>query len=336
MRSGSTCRRRRPRIAAACLTALAAVLVPILTGTGMRAQSPAAPPDAVFRSATDLVVLQVAVFDPQQRFVSDLRQDDFAVFDDGRRQPIVLFAATAAPLDLMVLLDTSGSMMGRLALARSAATKLISTLNEDDRGAVVLFSDRVQLAAPLTTDHKRLGAAIRYAEPGGRTALYESVYVALRELARTRAADGGLRRQAIVVLSDGDDNASRVTFDDLLEEARRGAGTVFTILPADDSSGARAAALLVSPSTAFEMRMLAEESGGRAFAPASFGDLNGTYEQNAAELGQQYWLAFAPEPGRGDAYRRVSVRVETRPGLRARTRSGYYPARVPASRSAAP
>jgi Ca-activated chloride channel family protein len=281
---------------------------------------------AVFRSRTDLVVLQVAVLDQQHHFVRGLKADDFAVYEEGLRQNILLFASSEAPLDLMVLIDTSSSMMnGRLSLAQDAAIKLLGALRPDDRAAVVLFSSSVRVAHGFTNDVHALASAVRGASPGGATALYEAMYVALGELSRARRDVTELRRQALVVLSDGEDTSSRgVSFDDLLEDARRRGVTMFTILPSppepDPQFDPRGRLL----KTRFQMRQLAEATGGRAFTPASFDQLGGIYDDIAAELGQQYFLAYMPATAVQAGFRRVLVRLDTRPLLSARTRSGYY------------
>jgi Ca-activated chloride channel homolog len=293
-----------------------------LTGAvdAARAQQP-----RPFRSGTELVVLQVSVVDTQRRFVSDLRQEDFAVFEEGVAQPVALFASAAAPLDLMLLLDTSSSMQERMAAAQAAAINVVRTLKAEDRASVVLFSDGVRVARQLTGDTDALEAAIRGASPAGGTALHEALYVALRELARTRRGEGEpLRRQALVVLSDGDDTSSRLEFADVLSEARRSAVTIFTIVPsAPIGEELLNMPLRRRPLAPYDMRQLADETGGRAFAPAHIEELAGVYREIAEELGRQYWLAFE-RISAIDGFRRVSVRMVTQPTLRARTRAGYY------------
>ena len=280
------------------------------------------PPQAVFRTGTDLVVLQVSVVDPERRFVSDLAVADFGVYDEGERQQIATFLSVDAPLDLMVLLDTSSSMAPNLRLVQRAAMNLIGSLKGQDRAAIVFFSDKVQVKEPLTSDARRLQSAIRSASARGTTALYEALYVAQHELAGARQAGGELRRQAIVVLTDGDDTRSSLSFADVLEQARRSPVTIFTITPSAGPDVVRA--LEYEQGIRFGMRELAETTGGRAFAPAAFTDVEPIYGEIAAELSQQYWLGYIPSTDGKAGYRRVSVRVETRPGLRARTRSGYY------------
>jgi len=329
MRSASTCHKRRRFIPSTVLVAALA-----MGAAGARAQTsiPIAPygpagPDR-FRSQTELVVLQVSVVDQHGRFVTGLGVDDFGVFEDGTRQSVTFFAANAAPLDLVLLIDTSSSMFGRMALAQDAAIDLIRTLKPGDRGAVVLFSHTIRIAHPLTGDFPRLETAIRGAVPSGATAVYEALYVTLRDLARSRAEPGEPRRQAVVVLSDGEDNRSHVEFGDLLDEAKRMTTTIFTILPGPFADPDLIDPTRAKPNALFEMRTLAEETGGRAFAPATMADLGRVYREIASELSQQYLLAYAPQPSIVDGYRRIAVRAETHPDLRVRTRSGYSAKRI--------
>jgi VWFA-related protein len=210
-------------------------------------------------------------------------------------------------------------------LAQDAAIRLVRALKPGDRAAVVLFSGSVHVAQPLTGDLSALETAINGARPRGSTALHEALYITQRELARTRQPGGEPRRQAVVVLTDGDDTASRVSFEDVQEESRSSAVTIFTIVPSPFQDPALPA--LRAQGVAFQMRQLAEATGGRAFAPTSPADLQAVFDDIAGELGQQYWLAYARPPDAPAGFRRVSVRVETRPGLRARTRSGFYAGR---------
>ena len=318
----STCRSgaRAAQLAALVALSLTAAVVGLRGQTVDRGRPP------VFRTQTDLVVLQVAVVDPQQRFVPELQVEDFGVYEEGARQNVLLFASSTAPLDLMLVIDTSISMTGRMPLVQDAAINLLRALGPEDRASIVLFSDRVHVARELTGDRALLEAAVREAAPSGATALYEAVYVAMRELASARRRGGGdMRRQGLVLFSDGDDNMSRaVGFEDVIDQARRSAVTVFTILPSLPANAPYRPMDGRAANTVFEMRELAETTGGRAFTPARLTDLAGVYDQIAQELAQQYWLAYAPTNSSPAGYRRVSVRIETRPGLRARTRSGYY------------
>jgi VWFA-related protein len=292
--------------------AMAAALVAAAVATA-GAQGP-----QVYRSATELVVLQVSVVDQQRRYVPDLRAEDFAVFEEGQRQALTLFASASAPLDLTLLLDTSASMRERMHAEQQAAVEFVRTLRPEDRASIVLVSDTARIAREPTGDLDALEAAIRGASPGGGTALYQGIYIALRELARLRRAEP-MRRQALVVLTDGDDTASRLSFADALDEGRRGAVTIFSIvpwLPSDLVFEPR------RPAAPYDLRQLADETGGRAFAPSHIDDLAGVYREIAEELRHQYWLAYVPA-GTSAGFRKVAVRIPSRPELRARTRSGY-------------
>jgi VWFA-related protein len=278
----------------------------------------------VYRAGADLVVLQVAVTDGRHRHVGGLGVDDFAVFEEGAPQQIQMFATADAPLDVMLLIDTSSSMFGKLDAVKRAASDVVGTLRDGDRAGVVLFHTSATFAQPLSEDRAATVAAIRKATPFGSTAMYEAVYLALDALSRSRT-DGSVRRQALVLLTDGADNSSHVTFEHMLGAARTGDVTIFAIIPGSVVSAANQPPLKPTWEDAtlrFQMRQLAEDTGGRSFLmddPAKVGDI---YEQITSELRGQYWLAYAPttiQPG----FRRISVRVLNPPGLRARTRTGY-------------
>jgi Ca-activated chloride channel family protein len=223
----------------------------------------------------------------------------------------------------MLLIDTSSSMEGRLALAKRAAVDLVGALRSGDRAGVILFHTTAAISHPLSDEHEGVIAAIRAAAPSGATAMYDAVYLGLHTLSHTRRAQDEVRRQALVVLSDGADNSSRITFDHALDAARAGDATVFTIvpgLPQGASSG-------LSPpwpdgNLRFQLRRLAEDTGGRAFLTVAAGELEDIYDQIGRELRAQYWLAYEPTATR-PGFRRVSVRVTDPPGVQARTRSGY-------------
>ena len=307
----------------------------VLSGVLAAAQSGA--PPAVYRAGTELVVLQVSVSDAQRRHVPGLRAENFTVFDEGVPQPLAVFATSDAPLDVMLLVDTSGSMDVWLSVAKLAAANLVSSLRPGDRAGLILFDVGATVAHALSDKHDSVIAAIRNVSPGGATALYESVYIGLHTLAQERRADAAVRRQALVVLTDGADNASHIPFEQALNAARSGDVTIFTIMPGIPPPEAMVTPALEwrNATARFEMRRLAEDTGGRAFATANPAALAEVYEQIGNELRAQYWLAYASSAGR-PGFRRVSVRVNDPPGLRARTRSGYIAGSSTRARSTPP
>jgi VWFA-related protein len=333
MLSGSICPERRGTAAAAAAAAIGCLAV----GGAWGAAPEAAPETGLLRSGTELGVLQVSVIDQAGRYVPGLQMEDFAIREEGVRQATTVFSTSAAPLDTMLLLDTSGSMHERMDAARRAARDFVGAQRPGDRAALVTFNERVRIAQALTGDVNALTSAIDEAPAAGGTALYEAIYIALRELARERRDAADIRRQALIVLTDGDDTSSRgIGRDEALAEAQRSAVTIFTILPASEPPRAGAAPPERNAGAEFSLRTLAEHTGGRAFLPSRADDLGGTYMHIAEELSHQYWLGYVPASSPSGGFRRVSVRVLTDPTLRARTRTGYSAAARPTRPSSGP
>ena len=281
---------------------------------------------STFKGAVDLVALNVVVMDRQQRFVSGLTAQNFTVYEDGIPQDLSYFAAGEVPLDLAILLDTSASMMYRLTTAQQAAIGLASALRPIDRLLVMDIKGSANMIAPLSSDLESAKQAIRSTYARGTTALYNGVYLTLKELTKQRKAANDVRRQAIVVLSDGDDTSSLVSFDDVMDLAKESGISTYTImlkaknvLPAYGSLREGHA-----EQSEFAMKALAQETGGRSFFPREVTELAGIYGTIEQELASQYALGYTSKNGRRDgAYRRVVVRVVDREGVQPRTRAGY-------------
>ncbi|MBI4266692.1 MAG: VWA domain-containing protein [Acidobacteria bacterium] len=278
-------------------------------------------------------MLPVTVTDSRQKYVTGLTRTDFHVYEDGALQDLAFFLADPAPIDLAILLDTSVSMSSKMAMAREAALGFVRTLRAGDRAAVVEFNDAVHVRHPLTEDLAPVESAIREANAGGGTALYTALYIALKELARQNPTTGEVRRQAIVLLSDGEDSRSLVTSDQVLELVRRSGIVVYSISLRSASAGPRGRATpdrtshsrswYDSPSD-YLMRTLADASGGRAFFPGELRELGPVYGVIAEELASQYTLGYSPKnPGPDGAFRHLAVRLPSQPGAHARTRQGY-------------
>jgi Ca-activated chloride channel family protein len=288
-------------------------------------------PPATFRSEVDVVALSIVVTDAKQNFVGGLAADNFAVFEDGVRQDVSFFAAGEVPLDLAILLDTSASMTDKIATVQQAAVGFASTLRERDRLLVVDIKDATQILSPLSGDVDAAKRAILATVPRGGTALYNGLYLTLKEMTKQRRSDGDVRRQAIVVLSDGDDTASLLSFDDVMAVAKEAGISIYTITlkskwagPLTGSSSQRQFS-----QADFAMRSLAQETGARSFFPTEITELSGVYGLIADELASHYALGYiSKNPKRDGAFRRLIVRVTDRPGVQTRTRSGYLSARA--------
>jgi Ca-activated chloride channel homolog len=287
-------------------------------------------PGSVFRTGVDLVALNVVVTDGDQKFVTGLSIDDFAVYEDGVQQELSFFASKDVPLDLALLLDTSASMTDKMQTMQEAAVGFAATLRSGDRVSIVDIKDSVKVLHALDDDVQGADAAIRRTTARGGTALYNGLYTALKEMVKQRRQNGDVRRQAIAVLSDGNDTASLVAFDDMMDVAKQAGIAVYTITLKSSyaRNGAHSGSRYFSQSE-FAMKALAQETGARSFFPTSITELAGVYGTIAEELATQYALGYTSKnPKRDGAFRRVVVRIADHPGARTRTRSGYQSARA--------
>jgi Ca-activated chloride channel homolog len=274
---------------------------------------------AAFRSGIELVALTVTVTDNRQRFVNDLSASNFAVLEDGVRQTVAFFGTNDVPLDLAVVIDGSGSMQEKLEPVQEAASGLVRHLRQGDRASLVEFHETVSISEPMTTDVNRVVARLKTITPHGRTGLYDALYVTLRGFADAPPTD--VRRRAIVVLTDGEDTTSVVSYDDVLDLAKRSAIAVYTIT-FDDSEAMNRRRFSAS---AFDMRHLAEQTGALSFFATGAAEVRAIYESIASELSSQYAIGYTSQNASLDGgWRRVVVQVMDRPGVRARSRQGYY------------
>jgi Ca-activated chloride channel homolog len=319
------------------LLLIACVLVAIHANA--QTQEPAttsAPPAATFRSNVDLVALNVVVTNGDQKFVSGLTPADFTVFEDGIQQEVSFFGASDVPLDLAILLDTSASMTGKMELVQQAAIGFLATLRQGDRATIVDIKDATKIMYPLGADLEAAKHAILSTKPRGGTALYNGAYLTLKEMAKERRANSEVRRQAIVVLSDGDDTASLVSYDDLMDLAKQSGIAIYTITMRSQYLVAQAASRGHSyfSQAEFGMKALAQETGARAFFPSQLSELSTVYAIIAEELATQYAIGYSSKNPRMDgSYRRVIVKIADKPGVSTRTRAGYTAPRAPRAAS---
>src|SRR3954454_23826503 len=212
----------------------AVLVVGVVLAAGVMGPMRAGAQGGVYKSGVELVPLTVTVTDRAGRYVPNLTAADFAIFEEGKRQEISHFAAGHVPVDLGILLDTSSSMRDSLAFAQRAASGLVQQLREGDRAAVAGIASTVVFHQSMTPDLTRVGGALRSTHANGGTALYDAVYVALRQYQQERLRSSEVRRRVIVLLSDGIDTSSHVTFADVLDLVRRVEVTVYVVSLADD------------------------------------------------------------------------------------------------------
>ena len=288
-------------VAAACATGLAA--------QGQR-----------IRSGVELVSLNVTVTDGGGKYVTDLTEEEFEVFEDGAKQKLTFFSRTQQPISLALLLDTSASMDERMGIAQEAAIGFARQLRKEDQAEVIDFDSQVRILQAFTNDASTLEKAIRQTTPNGSTSLYNAIYISLKELKKVRAAAASdIRRQAIVLLSDGDDTSSLIEFEEVLDLAKRSETAIYAIGLRQGEIGRRE-----FKEAEFVLKQLANETGGRAYFVTDARELPKIYQTIWDELSSQYAVAYSSgNPKRDGAWRRIQVRL-LRPNTAARTKQGYY------------
>ena len=295
------------RVACVALVAgalLAAAPLPPAPGAGPEGQQA-----GVFRSGAKMVPVYATVTDPQGALVPDLTREDFEILDNTVRQELVVFENQTQPITAIVMLDSSGSMTNSLKLVNAGAEQFIIRLLPQDKAQVGAFNDKVEFSGTFTSDRDELVAALRELDFGNPTRLYDAIDQSLDRLA---AVEG---RRVIVVLTDGDDNSSKVGQGDVLSRALADEVMIYGIgLESDYFDGMRR--VRTNPDRV--VRKLAEETGGGYYLLKATADLNTTFTRIAQELHSQYVLGFSPTLLDGKVHK-LTVNVK-RPGMKARAR----------------
>ncbi|GBC77942.1 hypothetical protein HRbin08_01428 [bacterium HR08] len=264
---------------------------------------------------SDLVLVTVNVLGPRGEWLTGLGPEDFEILEDGVPQRIVFFSGEAGlPLRLVVLVDTSLSVKGRLEFEKQAIARFFrSVMRPRDLAALISISTEAVLRQGLTEDVAQLVTAVRGLKAEGATALYEAVVMAAEFLASVEG------RRAIVLLSDGRDTVSRVTLAHALRRVQEVGATVYAI-NVEEPISANVRELIGE--TALEV--LARQTGGEVFSPTQLEELDPIFARVTEQLRTQYVLGFySTNEARDGAFRRLTVRVK-REGVIARAREGYY------------
>jgi Ca-activated chloride channel homolog len=273
--------------------------------------------DEVVRVNSDLVVLNVTVTDKHGAYVHGLKRADFKLFEDGQEQALAGFGEEETPFAAALLLDISGSMEGRIALARSAAIRFLDGLRPDDNVAVYSFHSEVRQVQDFSFT-RDLAPVVFALDARGMTVLNDAVVRAAGDLAvRTE------KRRAIVVLSDGADTHSAASTDKALNTALAAGATLYTV-DLSDRNAPRAATMAGSAVlTNFAMR-----SGGRYLATPGGQELRTAFASIVEELSNQYTLSYRPtNRARDGRWRAIELKI-SHPDDTARTRRGYRAPKV--------
>ena len=305
------------------LTAVVSLLLVSVPSAPAQAPSPQPtrrPP--TFEAGIEVINLNVSVTDARNRYVTDLTNRDFAVFEDGVRQELTLFSHENLPISMVLMVDSSASMDEKLPVAQEAAVRFIKTLRKEDLARVVQFNDRTTVLQDFSSDLDALEKAVRKTEASGPTALHNALYVTLKELDKQKSGRE-LRRRAVVLLSDGEDTASLVNDEQVIELARKLEISIYAISlrPAHVQDRER----LKFSQAAHLLTALSRDTGGQVYFPNSLSELETVYDRIAEELRTQYSLGYISSNKRRDGkWRRIVVRTPEREDLQVRHKIGYY------------
>ncbi len=274
--------------------------------------------DQILKISVDLVNILFTVADKKGKFITNLKKEDFRVFEDSRPQVVTAFSSeTDLPLTVALLVDTSGSIRDKLRFEQEAAIEFFySTLQRGkDKALLITFDSGVELLQEFTDNPETLADKIRQIRAGGGTALYDAVYLAVEKQLADQAG-----RKVLILISDGDDNSSRVSLTETLEIAQRQDVTIYTI-------STNSAAFFGSKEQDRgdkTLKRFSDETGGKAFFPLKIQDLANSFQGIHQELRSQYTIGYRPTNAKEDGtFRRIRIDVANK-NFKARHRAGYY------------
>jgi Ca-activated chloride channel homolog len=288
----------KPLSAAAALAA--ALSIPLLAQ-----QAP------TFKAGTQVVSIFATVTDTQKRLVPDLTKDDFQVFDNEKPQPLIYFDNSVRPINVVVMLDTSGSMTLTIDLLKQAAEQFLLRLLPEDKGRVGAFNDKIQFNARWSSDRDQMISDAKNLDFGNGTRLWDAAAASLDEL---KTIDG---RKVILLFTDGDDTESKTRLGTVMDRARADEVMIYTI-------GLESKFLGTTTKPDSGLRKIAEETGGGYFELKRATDLAPTFTKVAQELHSQYVIGFAPTQLDNKVHK-LSVKMK-QPGMTAQARRSYLAA----------
>jgi Ca-activated chloride channel family protein len=274
---------------------------------------------AIIKQHTSLVTVDVTVTDKQYRQVSGLSKEHFEVFEDKVRQQIDFFSDEDRPASIGVIFDLSGSMKSKLMRAREALQTFIQTSHNEDDFFLIGFNDRASLLAEFADGDAAL-RKLSYADATGRTALYDAAYLGVEKV-----KEGRHDRRALLIISDGQDNASRYNYGELKKLLKEADVQIYCIGISEEGMYAGS---MMDQQGQVTLEEIARVTGGLAFYPKTFGEMEDAVTRIALVLRHQYSLGYVPVNEQRDGkWRKIKVRVNKpkgMPSLNVRAREGYY------------
>ena len=281
---------------------------------------------ATFSADTRLVVLHATVVDKGGKLVTDLPRAAFHVFEDGADQTLKLFRREDVPVSLGIVIDNSGSMREKRKKVEDAAMALVKASNPQDEVSIVNFNDEAYLDVPMTNEIKKLEEGVGRIDSRGGTAMRDAIDLSMEYLKSKARRD----KKVIVVVTDGNDNASEITLEKLIQKAQQREALIYTLGLLDEEEHREAKRAKRA------LDALATATGGVAYYPKAVSDVGAFTLQVAHDIRNQYTLGYTSSNAALDgSYRQVKVVVDARNHPTVRTRTGYYATPELAKRAAA-
>ena len=302
------------------------ISVLLLAGLALAQAPPAAPTPQddvpLYRSDARLVLLHASVVDKNGRLVTNIPQSAFKVFEDGVEQQLKLFRREDVPVSMGIIVDNSGSMTSKRTRVAAAALELVKQSNPDDEVFIVNFNDDAHFDQPLTNDVRKLQAALARMEARGGTAMRDALSKSIEYVKRNGKKD----KKVLVVVTDGNDNSSDISLEQLLRQAQNSDVLIYSIGLLNEEEAREA------KSAKRALKALAEASGGLDYYPKSVSDVEEITPRVAHEIRNQYILGYTSSNQAFDGtFRQVKVTVNGFGRPTVRTRNGYYA--TPAARA---
>jgi Ca-activated chloride channel family protein len=291
---------------------------PVIEGAGNAAAQATSRRDARIRVDVNLVLVPATVTDPMNRLVTGLERENFEIFDNNVGQQIKSFSTEDAPVSIGIVFDLSGSMSSKYMRARKALSELLRTSNPQDEFFVVGFNDKPAVIVDFTSEVDDVEARMVMLRPQNRTALIDAVYLGVNKLKQAK-----YDRKALLIISDGGDNRSRYTENELRRVVRESDVQIYSIGIFDQ----------YAPTTEEELGPIlltevCEMTGGRLFRVLDIGDLGDIASRISAELRNEYLIGYRPSEVKRDGnWRKLKIRLVPPAGLPPLTvhnRQGYY------------
>lgn len=301
----------------AALAATAWLAAAVLYMPAARGQTGACPPGIAFCVETQRVVLHVTVVDRQDRFVTDLSESAFSVVEDDQQQSLTYFAQEDVPVSIGLVIDNSGSMRESRRHVNAAALEFVKASNPQDEVFVVNFNDESYIDQDFTSDIDRLQDALQRIDTRGGTALYDATSLSLDHL--VEAGNKEYNKRALLIITDGEDTSSRMDLELLVRKLQSSDVTIYGIglLAEEERRAAKRAER--------HLRTITRPTGGPAYFPTSFDEVEPLVKRIAADIRNQYILEYNRPAGKGAGYRRIRIDLKGRAkSNKVRHRPGYY------------